>query len=397
MKCNSCGFEAPEGCVFCPQCGNSLTAEQTQTQAPVAEETAAPAVEETAAPAAEQRYCLKCGQPRIEGTDYCVYCGGGYGDNAKRTSPPYTTPSAPTPMYSGKAYRPKRKVGLVLGIIAAVLAVIVLVGVLTNWFGFYGPVTKTVLGAQKTLLKKGSFTMEYQLEDGDEVTMYVELNPDKRHLQVYAEVDDAEMAIYDGYYIERYEYDGQSYYHCMDISDQLDEVFDKYEETKGKKFDIEELLESIDEDLYEEAEEYIEFDEVKKCVIKCFRKLNSNSWLKENAGFKKSSSNGVTYYKFDVDMYSSAKDLLKTMKPIFKDDDDYDMIEDGLKESKSYLRDMEIEAKVGLKWGKLVSVEVDAMDVAFEVKFTDIGKTSINDSDMEDFLSEALEQTNQSR
>ena len=419
MKCNACGFEAAEDYAFCPECGNKLEAEEVQTQLdPTAEpsEPEAPAAPEASAEQVEaptqqeeaptqqeevpaqqepavQQTCMKCGQPRVEGTDYCVYCGHGYGENAKYTSTPYTVPEEPKPKYSGKEYRPKRKIGVILGVIAAVLAVIAMVLYFTNCFGFYGPLTKTALAARKTLLKKGSFTVEYKIDDSQDITMYVELNPEKRHLQVYSTTETTEKAIYDGFYITRYE----DHYFCMDISDELDELFDKYEDSKGGDFDLEEFLNGIQEGLYDQVDEYVDFDEVTPCLIKCFRKLNNNSWLKKNAGYKKTLRNGATVHKFNVDLYAAGKDLLKTCEPIFEDEDDYDLLLDELKANKSYLRDTDVEIKVGIQWGKLVSLDVDVMGDEFTAEFTNIGRTNVNDSDMETFLNEALEATGQSR
>ena len=208
--------------------------------------------------------CHNCGSEIIDGTVFCPYCGG------RMNSVPAETPVQPA--------KKKSHLGLwILTAVVCVLAIAVVAGMCTNWFGYYGPGTKIITAANNTLTA-GSFTTDFTMlseysDDFDSSysysnelngTMEMILDPEKRELMMYAEVEGkdatAVMAIYDGYYIVGS--DGQ--YYSQDISDSLDEFFDAYE--SSKEMDWEELLNSINDDLYDEVSETINFQTLNDCI-----------------------------------------------------------------------------------------------------------------------------------
>lgn len=295
---------------------------------------------------------------------------------------------------------------VVLGCACAVLALMIILGMLTNWFGFYGPTTKVILGAKRTVLDAGSFYAVFTAqidEDSVDGALALELDMDKRHLQMYLEATDGnesmEFAIYDGYTISRRD----DVYYYNDISDKLDDFFDSYEDRKDEEFSWEEALENISEDLYDELNDYLNFDKLDKCILTYFRKLNSNSWLKENVGYQKKKADGVTKHCFAPDTYDFLQASLGFFEPAFRTKDDYEEVEQYLRDDREFLEDHTYELEFGIKGGKLVSLRYGFEDVyiydgetyresqALEMEFQNIGKTTINVSDMQTFLEEARE------
>lgn len=353
--------------------------------------------------------CTNCGAELYEGTSFCTSCGtpvsapAAYdmGNDYGYFTDPYSVPPV-TPVKK----KAKRPLGLMIaGGIAALLVIVVVIGLCTNWFGFYGPATRIALAADNTI-KKGNFTIEmtYNVEDGDktESTLQVDIDLKKRELTLLIESEGTDywtdlnytryMAIYDGYAITGNVYeDGSEYYSKQDISDELEEVFDAYEDAKDMKWD--ELLDTIEEKTDIDISDYIDTKALKKCANQYFRKLNSNKWLKENAGYTKTKKNGVTYFEFEPNNYRFIKASLECFETAIEDEDDYENMMDVLKESKSSLNAVDLEMSFGIKGNKLVEVECkvetkySCTEMSFE--FSNIGKTSIDEGLLEDMLDKA--------
>ena len=367
--------------------------------------------------------CHNCGAELAEGVSFCCYCGSQLSvppspeapDAAIQTPDAAIAPENPAQdsviLPPAPEPKPKKPVGLIIAAcIAAVLTVVVVLGLCTNWFGFYGPGTRIATAAKNTF-EKGNFTVELTIEYGYQglssenyvmdMTIQVDLDMKKQELMLYGETTQdlgsgdyiSYIAIIDGYSISGYKYSGQEYYTKTDISEDLEEFFEAYEDTKDTDWD--DLFDLIEENTGEDLEDIIDLKAFKKCLRAYSRSLNSNKWLKENAGFSTHTSNGVRYYEFEPDLYKFSKASLELFEDAFQDEDDYEDSMEAIKDSRSTLNDTDLELLFGIKRSKLVEIEIkyetesNGINIAYEMEFTHIGSTDIDVSTLEEMLSKA--------
>lgn len=353
MRCIHCGAELEVGSVFCPYCG-------TQQSIPAA------------------NYPDSYADPAVSGYVDPTLCED------------YTTSVSPK-----KPKHSKRKV--ILGTIAAVVAVVIIAALLTNCFGFYGPATRIVLAAKNTI-KKGNFTIEISTDTDDKSVSQMDIDFKNRTLtyltegeytNYYGEKCTRYQAVYDGQYVYGSIYEnGDTYLWTRDISDELEDFFDEYEDAKD--WDWEDLLDALDDILATDLDDYMDEDEFIKSCKQYFRKLNSNKWLKENAGYTKTRKNGITYFNFDPKPYNFLRASMECFEDAFEDNDDYDEAMDSLREDRKDLNSIDIEISVGIKGGKLaeISYEIDGeADVTMEIR--DYGTTDIDENFIETLIQRA--------
>ena len=384
MKCHNCGAELTDGAAFCCFCGCAQAVAEVPAAPFVAE---APVV--TEAPVVME-VPVVMEAPIVNEVPVQAY-----------------EEPAPTPVEK----KPKRPVGLIIAAcIAAVLSVVVILGLCTNWFGFYGPATRIAMAAKNTI-EKGNFTVVMSTKtemnifgspttSENEMTIEVDLDLKKRELMLFGETEEDQgdvvvtryLGIIDDYFVSGIKYDGYENYTKEDISDELEEFFDTYEDTKD--MDWEELFEMIEDTTGFDVEDIIDIKAFKKCVTAYFRKLNNNKWLEENAGYSTSKENGVRYYEFEPNLYKFSKASLEFFKEAFEDKDDYDDIMEGLKSARKEISDFDIEISIGVQRSKLAEVELkvdaDALCMEYSIEFQNIGKTEID----VDFLEEMLDKAN---
>lgn len=352
--------------------------------------------------------CTNCGAELPEGTSFCTCCGAQQtapmGYDAGYSSDPYRS-DAYVPPITSKKKKSKSPLGLIIAAgVAGVLVVTIIIGLLTNWFGLYGPVSRIAVAANNTI-NKGNFTIEVTMDnDGTEVeaTFHVDIDVKKRDLTLLFETEGKDgwtgltytsyLAIYDGYAINGQVYeDGREEYRKQDISDTLEKVFDAYEDAKD--MDLDQLLETLEDEADIDLSDYLNIKAFKKCVKAYGRKLNNNKWLKENAGYTKTKRNGVTLYEFEPNNYKFIRASLECFETAFDDEDDYEDIMDSLKDSKSSINATDLELSFGVKGNKLVelSVQVETKYTTMEAKMeiTNIGSTSIDEDFLEDMLDKA--------
>ncbi|MBQ9148932.1 MAG: zinc-ribbon domain-containing protein [Oscillospiraceae bacterium] len=412
MKCSTCGAQLPENSTFCVECGARVEAKAGnggsffsnagdlggEPSAPVA------SVWDTyhqAAPAAEQppvqqppRKCPGCGAVLADGDMFCVNCGldlrSGQKPAAERRAP---QPKTPAPAVRTKVTKSSR--GMLIGIGAGALALILLVviiGAATGWFGLVGPGAQMLSAAEKTL-KKGNFTVEFEMSDGYgdyEGTALVDIDVKKREVQLYMEMDsdgdEMIIAIYDGYLLTHYvDYD---YYYAEKISSELDDIFDAYESARsGDREEIADMLEDmgLDED---DVEDYMDLEELEKSIRNLVKKLNNKSWLQDNAGYSTRKDAGATIHSLEPDVEDLLIAVLEILEPAFQDEDDY---EDAVDEVE-YIDDVDVLVEIGIKSGYLVSVDMEYADdwdeMELHAAFTEIGKTKIDEAELEELLDE---------
>ena len=380
MTCSRCGTVLPEGSSVCPVCGN-------QNDAPYVPKHAAP--NGAAQPQQNNMFiCPNCGRPVPQGSAFCGTCGQRF-----------AAPKAPAKKnYSAAA----KKTKLWIPAAAAVALILVVALVIGMFSSLGGPLLKIGSAAKKTV-DAGNFTADFEAEvdgEGVEGTLYADINVKKRTVSMYITLemdgDEVIVGIYDGYAFIHYDGYYYSYSDCVDIEDQLDEIFDAYEES-GKK-DMSELLEDLEELIYnmtwEELSDYVDMDVLEKCLKTYAKAASKEKWLKQNMGFSQSKKSGETLYTFEPEL----SEFLLASLPYFEEAfEDADMYEELMEDLEDYGDDLDdefaMEVTIGVKSGYLSSmsgtVEVDGDEMEFTVKIYDVNKTKLDEAELADLLDDA--------
>ena len=389
MICNRCQNQIEDGSQFCLYCGSRQEpAQQWPVEQTVWNENPPAGNYPQYQPVYAAPRCPQCGNEMDPNARFCGICGWSTSGMA---------PAAPQyPYYTAKAAKTGMNKGVLVGVVAAALVLVVLlVGLVTGWFGAKGPVM-TVASAASNTLEGGNFTVEFMLDDDyDRVegVAWVDIDVKKRtvNLLMELEVDDEEgtLAIYDGYLILV----SEGYYEYRDISDVIDEIFDTMEETDTSDPDWEELLEKIDPYLYDDMNDYVDFDERTGCIKRYIKNLNNTSWMKENAGYRTESRNGVKFHILEPEMDKFLPASVACMEDAFKDPDDFADLMEEMDRLDELSDEIDIKAAFGIKGGKLtvldVEMEIEGDELTVEAEFSDIGRTKLDPKDLEDLLEEA--------
>lgn len=346
--------------------------------------------------------CPHCGNTVKPTAKFCVNCGNKIGDSladkAVKKSVPDKKPAAAKKPAKVKKSRPSNHKGIVAASVAALLVIVLIVGVATNWLGATGPAAQIARAAKNTFEAK-NFTVDFEFNYGSmdmeaSGTACVAIDPEERELTLYADMNaDGEggvIAVYDGYMMVKTDYGCYGY----DISDQLDDYFDTYEEGTTQDISWEELLDSMIYDgAYEEAAESVDFEKLESCLKALIKKLNSKKWLKENAGYTVEKTDGITMHGFAPDIYTFVTASIAELEEAFIEADAYDDLVDTLDDAKSALEDIDVEFVLGVKGGKLLHLEADVSgageDFQIEADFSNFGKTEFDVDELEDMLDEA--------
>lgn len=360
--------------------------------------------------------CHNCGAELAEAASFCCFCGSQLSAPQNPEAPeaaceaPEVIIEEPAPVPAPAAQRKKKPVALIVAAcIAAVLAVVVVLGLCTNWFGLYGPGTRIAVAAKNTL-EKGNLTiaMSTRTEASglsslsiieNETIIQIDIDPENREITLYGKSQQQHsnrpytsyIGIIDGYSITGYRYSDFQHFTKTDISEELEEFFDAYEDTKDMDWD--DLFDLIEEKTGEDLEEYIDIKSFKKCLRTYSRSLNSNKWLKENAGYSTYTEDGVRYYEFEPNLYTFSKTSLEMFEDAFRDEDDYEDIMDSLKSSRKEISDFDVEIAIGVRRNQLaemhLDIDADAIVMDCTLEFQDIGTTELPIYILEEMLMQA--------
>ena len=295
------------------------------------------------------------------------------------------------------------KWGLVAAICSAlVLALVVTAGFFTDWFGLTGPVRQIALAAKQTTSAE-NLTMELAIHvtypitgsiptqnfDG---TVQMSFVPSKRQLILCGDMklagEPSLLAVYDNHFL----LDTPAGCYSVDIRENLEDMFDDYEEVLKKNRDLKDILEELEQI----PADKIDFDGLEKCLKTYIRTLNSSRWLKKNAGYSVSRENGVTLHTFRPDLYRFLRESLPFFEDAYKDKTDYQNAQDSLEDIRSTLYEGDVELNIGVKDGKLVQIAVGVNEekstgIRMEMQFAKIGKTEIDTAKLEKLLKEATD------
>lgn len=348
-----------------------------------------------AAKPAVGKTCPRCAHPVAETSAFCGTCGYRFAAPAAPAAPVRRERSK---KYSAPAAKNKVWIPIVAGV--ALLLVAALVIGLLSIAG--GPLVKIGSAVRKTV-KAGNFTADYAVEiDGMDVEglLYADIDVKQRTVMMHTviEMDGMEvtLAIYDGYMIGVASYGGYNSYMYQDIEDQLDEIFDAYEESEDK--DLSEVLEQLNDLMYEysrqDLTDYLDFDELETSLVKFAKAANREKWLKANAGYSKSGKSGETLYTFAPSPYTFLSAFLPYFETVFEDEDIYEDMMDSLDDIGDEMDDLlELECTIGVKSGYLSSIsgymDMNGDEVEFTVRIYDVNKTKLDEDELEDLLSDA--------
>lgn len=281
------------------------------------------------------------------------------------------------------------KKALILSIIAGVLVVVMIAGLLTNWFGLYGPGAKIVLAGKNTLATK-NFTITYSINGTHRSTIQWDMDPDAREFTLVVLDPDGKIstAIYKGYRIYDHSYGGSSHIYATDIRDDLDGLFNTITRLQDD-LDTDAMLEKLDKILDGKLSELFDLKKLSNCLTGLYRDFNSDSWLKDNVGFSKDRSDGTTLYHFRPDTYRFLNECLATVRPALRDGR-YEDLRQTLDKNQTVLSEMDYEICIGIEKKKLTSLQIhiaDLGDLGFE--FSRFGGTSIQTEGLDRLLEQA--------
>lgn len=382
MICSNCGANIPDNSTFCSACGAKQAA-PVQPNANYVPRHASPAtVWDNVQPAAPVQAPVQQQAPAQQ---------------------PVQAPRTPAKAHKKTNYSALAKNPKVLGIAGGAVALIVVIALVIGMLsGLGGPLVKIASATQKTV-KAGNFTADFEIDvDGDSIegTMFADIDTKNRTVNMLmtfeADGDEITIGIYDGQLFELYDYGSRVYGYTQDIEDQLDEIFDAYEETGSK--DMTTLLEDLDELMYdytgEELSDYFDLEELEVCLKTYGKTVTKEKWLKENLGYEKSKNGGETLYTFEPSICDFLTASVPYFETAFEDSDMYEELMENLDDYGDDLDDeFAIEFTIGVKSGYLSSldavVEVEGDEVEIIVDIYDVNRTKLDPAELEELLEEA--------
>ncbi len=396
MICKTCGYTIPDGAAFCPNCGQKVEAPAAAPRTSSVWSVAPDLGQDSGtAPTASSMPPRRPAAPSYNPAPPAGRpTAPAYTPAPSYNPAPQAAPSAPRPTNARPAGMPKKSskgvIGIVIGVVAIVLVAALVIGLLS---GFSGPATSIYKGLEKTLNSENltmAFEMTSAYGDTIEGEFMIAVDLEEREFTLYGTMEsngsEIIFAIYDGYAINATEYGT----FAEDISDEMDDIFDAYEDGVGKDPDYEELISNMfGQDVYDEMEDTMDMDALEDCLVKVLKKLNDEKWLAENTGFTSKEKSGTTIYAFEPNVYDFFVAVAPELEDAFKDSDDFDDMMDSLEEAEDYISDVEFEFSVGLKSGAVTLLTFDMGSISLEAEFSNLGKTEIDMDELEDMLDEA--------
>ena len=357
------------------------------------------------------KFCGTCGTPvqdvpSVDDFEKTVAAEGIYNQNSfeidstATDAPAYTaeviSETAPyiPEATQAKTKKPKKpmKKGARIAILVSVcvVAIALLVGFLTNWFGLTAPVPKIIRAAAKTInadsftvkvTEKYTYESDGEIKESADKTEYkIVVDEDDEKITAVMEDEDGKSLYYKGK-VYRYHKDGDwASIHEENIDKDFFEFRDKL--GNGKKIDYEDIIKDLD------LSDYVDSDEVEAFVKDAMREFfNNRKWMKNTMGYKKQGKEMT----FSPDLEKMCEDFAEFIddSDVIKDDDDRDSVVELLEEAAETADEEapEVDISVTLKRGYLETIEIkvrydedDTDTIKFE--FSDINKTEISDSEI---------------
>jgi hypothetical protein len=290
----------------------------------------------------------------------------------------------------------KKPLYIGLGGVAAVLVIIVLISVFSSKGG---KVFDNILSAAKGTIESDSFDFSLELTEDysgpytQEANGTVVLDFDKEDISFDIDTGDGEREIlYDGVV---YDIEDDEVWNSEDISSELGDIFDYYDEYKGAF----KGLSGVDwEDAFDEAglSGFVDTDKLSKCMKEFEQNINSEKYWNEVCNdFSVKKSGGGTTYTFDVDVPKLVESLLDTFKPAI--DYDLDSVKDMVTDQVDIFDECVIE--VTIKNNKLTALNVnvtyddygDTVTYEFKGEISNYGKAKLDTDEIEEVIQNEYE------
>lgn len=290
-----------------------------------------------------------------------------------------------------------RKVWLwIAGGSAALLLVLLLIGLSTEWFGLYGPLTKVAMGTKK-LADAGNVTVGFSVTaPGDtrvegtlECCWNLEMRDVSADLQLKLNGEDYRFGLVDGHVVWR---NDRGKAKSADISEELNDLFDAMESESDLDESLAEFLKSV----FKTAgiHKMVDVENAVACLKDGFFRWNRTGWLEENAGFTLEKEDDTACYSFEPKTGKLLLEMMRQFEPAFKDHSDYLDVISGLRELKPQLNeDYRIDAKLTLIDGVLSRIDADVdwkeTQVSATVRFEEVGTTKVDTTFLRGIKNEA--------
>lgn len=296
----------------------------------------------------------------------------------------------------GKKKRSSKVWIWVVGGLVAVLLIALVVGLATDWFGLYGPLTKIALGA-KNLADGKSATATFSASASGDIQIDGALqwrwDPEQRELaadlQFRLNDQDYRYGIVDKCVVFR---NDRGKAKCVDISKELDQFFDAMEGESDLDESLEELLETV----FKAAGIHKQIDsaEAVKCLKSGFFRWNRTDWLEDNAGYTLKKKDDIAVHCLEPKTGKLLLELVQQFEPAFNRRSDYLDVASGLRELRTQLNeDYSVSLALGLRKGTLVlldgNVDWKGTAVSFQIRFDNIGTTKVDTASLREIKNEA--------
>lgn len=284
---------------------------------------------------------------------------------------------------------------IILLIIFIGLASLFTAGILTDWFGFYGPGGK-IMTASGLAVASGNFTLQIDASvgsfDTDTLLVKVDADIDRHEVTIAAMSKNGTIswAIYDSHLIWR----SGLRYQAEDISPQLDKLWDAVE--TGKTLDWAQSIRDIDEDLAQKLEGVIDYDEINGSLIRLYQRSNDSGWLEKHAGLQVRKKFGSTQYGIEPNTYELLRESIACFQDVFLDPQDYQQIQDALTDLQPQLDALNYQMDITTRWGILsrcdLTTKVEDKDIALHIQILHRDQTQLPEQELSDLLSGLIDQ-----
>lgn len=360
--------------------------------------------------------CKVCNKEIADGSKFCMFCGSTQ-DVQQPVAPEApvvpevpVAPIAPAEPVMPEEYRseqpqPKKRLGLILGLVGGLVAVaLVVVLILSLSGGGHGPWDR-IGEAMENTFEDGNFTFDMSFETQyDKVQLHGMMNLDieQKDLTLYMETqidgEPAQLVLHDG----RFAISEDGYWDYQDVSQDMNMIFlylqtiQNSEQSEAMTAeDIQTMLMMLEPGMYSSMSEVLDLDQLETVMEDMAENFSDENWLATYMGYTTYEQDGETVYRFDLDLFKFMEGILLTMKPAVLDQAMYQVALEQYQASAEDFYELAYEFVLELRVdgsylsGMYYGIEIDDVDGALDLRFSDPGSTVIPEDMLEQLLDEA--------